>query len=148
MWRCPLDRLGDTIRGELGRFGPEADIGSLIARWPAAVGEAIARNAWPARIARDGTVHINTADAIWAFELTQRSSDIARRLEVAAVRFAPGLLATSVEAADRPPPLCPTPEQLREAEGIASVIEGENLRKAVEKAVSLSLARGCADLGV
>ena len=32
----------------------------LLERWPAAVGPAIARNAWPARIAKDGTVHVNT----------------------------------------------------------------------------------------
>ena len=32
----------------------------LVARWPEAVGRGIARNAWPARIARDGTLHVNT----------------------------------------------------------------------------------------
>ena len=38
----------------------------LVEAWPAAVGEAIARNAWPARIAKDGTVHVNTAESFFA----------------------------------------------------------------------------------
>ena len=56
----------------------------LVERWPDAVGEAIARNAWPARIARDGTVHVNTADSVWAFELGQKASEIAGSLGLAA----------------------------------------------------------------
>ena len=62
----------------------------LLERWPAAVGEAIARNAWPARIAKDGTVHVNTADSVWAFELGQQAREIAERLGVPRLRFAPG----------------------------------------------------------
>ena len=64
----------------------------LVERWPQAVGEAIARNAWPARIARDGTVHVNTADSVWAFELGHRAAEIAEKLGVPKVRFAPGPL--------------------------------------------------------
>jgi len=64
----------------------------LLERWPEAVGSAIARNAWPARIAKDGTVHVNTADSIWAFELGQRSAEISERLGVPKLRFAPGPL--------------------------------------------------------
>ncbi len=64
----------------------------MLALWPEAVGEAIARNAWPARIARDGTVHVNTADSIWAFELGHQAPEIAARLGVEKLRFAPGPL--------------------------------------------------------
>ena len=64
----------------------------LLERWPGTVGEAIARNAWPARIARDGTVHVSTADSVWAFELGQRAAELAERLAVPKVRFAPGPL--------------------------------------------------------
>jgi hypothetical protein len=62
----------------------------LLERWPGTVGEAIARNAWPARIARDGTVHVSTADSVWAFELGQRSKEIAERLGVPRLRLGPG----------------------------------------------------------
>jgi hypothetical protein len=113
------------------------------------VGDAIARNAWPARIGRDGTLHVNTADSVWAFELAQRATDIAARLEIAAVRFAPGPLAeiVPVEQGESPPRSGPVPseEELRAAVDIASAIADENLRKSVEKAVSLSLARGRSD---
>ena len=106
------------------------------------VGEAVARNAWPTRIGRDGTLHANAADSIWAFELTQHGADLARRLGVAAIRFAPGPLAGPTEAALPPTAALPSPEQLREAAEIASAIESEPLRDAVRKTVSMSLARG------
>jgi len=113
----------------------------LVERWPAIVGEGIARNAWPARIARDGTVHVNTADSVWSFELGHRASEIAEKLGVPKVRFAPGPLPEpDVEAVDNPVDV--TPEDDERARAIASTIDDENLRESVQKAVSLSLARG------
>jgi hypothetical protein len=112
----------------------------LLERWPPAVGEAIARNAWPARIAKDGTVHVNTSDSIWAFELGQRAVEIAARLEVPKVRFAPGPLpATAEERRERP--LEPTREEEELARTLAASIGDEKLRESVQKAVRLSLAR-------
>ena len=73
----------------LARFGPQAGMAELVERWPEAVGPAIARNAWPARIATDGTVHVNTADSVWAFELGQprrRDRRAARRAAACASR--------------------------------------------------------------
>jgi hypothetical protein len=116
----------------------------LVERWPAVVGAAIARNAWPARIARDGTVHVNTADSVWAFELEQRASEMATRLEVPRLRFAPGPLPEP----DEEPSfgrVRPTPEEEERARAIASAIGDENLREHVQKAVSFGLARGRGD---
>ena len=112
----------------------------LLERWPEMVGAAIARNAWPARIAKDGTVHVNTADSIWAFELGQQAHEIADRLGVPRLRFAPGPLP---EAADEPsePALEPTPEEDELARALATAIGDEMLRESVQKAVRLSLAR-------
>jgi Dna[CI] antecedent, DciA len=120
-------------------------VGDLADRWPAAVGEAIARNAWPSRVGRDGTVHVNTTDSAWAFELAQQATAIAGRLGVPAVRFAPGPLAGGEDA--RPPAgvALPSAEQSRAATEIAAAIEDESLREKVQKAVSLGLARGCRD---
>jgi hypothetical protein len=112
----------------------------LLERWPAAVGAAIARNAWPARIAKDGTVHVSTADSIWAFELGQRSAEIANRLGVSKLRFAPGPL-PEPEEERRAPELLPTPEEEEKARALASRIEDEKVRESVQKAVRLSLAR-------
>jgi len=112
----------------------------LVDRWPAAVGDAIARHAWPARIARDGTVHVNTADSVWAFELGHRAGEIAGRLGVTKLRFAPGPLPEPPLAA-APAPLEITREELERARQLAAPIGDEKLRESVQKAVSLSLAR-------
>jgi Dna[CI] antecedent DciA-like protein len=136
------------VRTELGRFGPRAEIQALAERWPAVVGEAIARNAWPSRFGRDGTLHVNTADAIWAFELKHRAEEIARRAGVQAVRFSPGPLAAVPEEVPRPSAPHPTAAQLQEAAEIAAAVGPEDLRKSIEKAVSLGLARAAADRAV
>jgi hypothetical protein len=139
-----LRRLGEDVRRELERFGPQAGMPELVDRWPQAVGEAIARHAWPARIARDGTVHVHTADSVWAFELGHRAREIAERLGVTSLRFAPGPLPeppvdAPVERVE------PTPEDDERAAAIASSIADEKLRESVQKAVRLSLARGRLD---
>ena len=92
---------------------------------------------------------VNTRDAVWAFELTQRAVEIAARLpNTPALKFAPGPLA---EAAVEPPPEEPapplqaTPEQALEAARWASAIEDEELRELVARAARASLARAAAD---
>jgi hypothetical protein len=116
----------------------------LLEHWPPAVGAAIARNAWPARIARDGTVHVNTADSVWAFELGHRAGEIAERLGVERLRFAPGPLP---EVSEEPSvqAISPTPEDEAEGRRVAAGISDEKLRESVQKAVSFSLARGRLD---
>jgi hypothetical protein len=123
----------------------QAGLAELVERWPAVVGEAIARNAWPARIGRDGTLHVATADSVWAFELGHRAAEIASRLEVAKVRFAPGPLPTGSAPASADEALSPRPEDARAAAEIAAGIEDEKLRESVQKAVGLSLARQRSD---
>ena len=72
-----MDRLDEQVRRELTRFGPEATATwqAIVRAWPAAVGETVARNAWPARLARDGTLHVNAVSATWAFELGRMAAD-------------------------------------------------------------------------
>ena len=136
-----MDPLADAIRSELGRFGPQAGMAELLDRWPVAVGPAIAQNAWPARISKDGTVHIATNDSVWAFELGQRAGEIAAALAAPKVRFAPGPLPTP-ELAAAAAPIEVRPEEAELARAIASAIDDEKLRESVQKAVSFSLARG------
>jgi hypothetical protein len=130
----------------------------LLDRWPAAVGAAIARNAWPARIARDGTLHVNASSSAWAFELGQLEGEILPRLQKALgasapkrLRFAPGPLPElSPEAAESAPEPLPEPtlEHAREAHSWAAAIDSEELRKTVEKAARASLARASADRSI
>jgi hypothetical protein len=136
------------VRRELRRFGPQGAIGELVRAWPAAVGAEIARNAWPARFRRNGTLVVHTRDSVWAFELTQRGCEIARRLDVKALKFVPGPLAEAAEeAAPAPSPGAPPPtrEQLERAASWAAAIEDEELRKLVQAAAELSLSRAAAD---
>ena len=123
----------------------QAGLADLVERWPAAAGPAIARNAWPARIARDGTLHVATADSVWAFELSHKATEIAARLGVPKVRFAPGPLPSDAAPAEADEPAPPTAENVRRAAEIAASVEDENLRQSVQKAVSLSLARRASD---
>jgi hypothetical protein len=143
-----MDRVGGDVARELGRFGPAAGMAPIVEAWPGAVGPEIARNAWPARLARDGTLHIHTQDSIWAFELTTRAEEIRSRLGKAAPRkmsFAPGPLPEPPVAAldgvrERPPE--PTPEHVAKAESLVRGIRDDDLRKVVAKAAAASLSRG------
>jgi len=103
------------------------------------VGAAVARNAWPTRVARDGTLHVATADSIWAFELVQRADEIARRLGVPRVRFAPGGLPGAAPATPAPG-RAPSPEDTATARALVAGVDDENLRKSMQKAISFGLA--------
>lgn len=144
-----MDSLGDDVARELRSLGPQAEIGGAAAAWPAAVGPEIARNAWPSRFLRDGTLVVHTRDAVWAFELTQRAGEIASRLpNTPALKFAPGPLAEpAVDAPGEEPAatLEATPEQARDAARWAAAIEDEELRELVARAARASLARAAAD---
>jgi len=144
-----MDPLGEEVKRELRGLGPQAEIGAAAAAWPAAVGPEIARNAWPSRFLRDGTLVVHTRDAVWAFELTQRAAEIAARLPAApALKFTPGPLAEPAAepsgAEPRPAPEA-TPEQVRDAARWAAAIEDEELRELVARAARASLARAAAD---
>jgi hypothetical protein len=145
-----MERIGDAVRSELGRFGTSGAMADLVAVWPQAVGGAVAANAWPARLARDGTLHVNASSSAWAFELGQLESEIRGRLEdalgeavPARLRFAPGPLPeSSPEASERPREPLPEPtlEDARQARGWAAAIDSAELRKTVEKAARASLS--------
>src|SRR4051812_36408137 len=79
-WRWRMDPLGEALKRELKALGPNAQMSETVAAWPEAVGAEIARNAWPARFQRDGTLIVHTKDAIWSFELGHRAAQIAERL--------------------------------------------------------------------
>ena len=144
-----LEPLGAEVRRALGRLGPAGAIADVVAAWPEAVGPAIAANAWPARIARDGTLHVATSSSTWAFELTHLTGTIRERLSEAlgpaappSVRFAPGRLpepgAENVEGSKRTVP-SPSPAARAVGEEVAASIADPTLRAAVARAVAASL---------
>jgi hypothetical protein len=146
-----MELLGDEVGRQLGRFGPQGAISDIVAAWPGAVGEAIARNAWPARVARDGTLHVATSSSSWAFELTQLAPQLMARLapllgESApkALKFSPGSVpefTSSAETSTVPPARNdPTPEERALAAAMSVEIEDEELRDLVARAAAASLA--------
>jgi hypothetical protein len=137
-----MEPLGEEIRAELQRAGMDSGAGGVAATWPAAVGEEIARNAWPARTQPDGTLLVHVRDAIWGFELTQRAEEISSRLPGRPrLRFVPGPLPDPGPGAPPSRALRATPEQVREAVEITADIEDQNLRESVAKAIKAALAR-------
>ena len=138
------------MRRELSRFGPAAGMAELLAAWPAAVGEGIARNAWPARIGRDGTLHVAVTSSAWAFELGAHAAEILGRLREAlgddaptALRFTPGPVPEpDPEESEQRPAAIPEPTagELAEAASAAAAIEDPELRELVRRAAAASLA--------
>jgi hypothetical protein len=150
-----LERIGENAQRQLARFEPAPGLLEVVAAWPEAVGSEIARNAWPARVARDGTLHVATSSSTWAFELTHLEAEVRDRLRARLgesvpkqLRFAPGRLpSTSAESPEdaRRESLVVRPETRTQAESLAAGIEDEELRKAVAKAAAASLERGSSD---
>jgi len=145
-----VERITSDVKQELSRFGAQGAMPELVEVWPEAVGKMVAANAWPARIARDGTLHVNASSSAWAFELGQLASEISAKLAERlgerapkALRFAVGHLpeppAPSFEEARTPAPE-PAPEAVQRAVELAAGIEDEELRKRVERAASLGLS--------
>ena len=146
-----MERIGDAVRRELGRFGTAGEMADLVGAWPGLVGPQVAANAWPGRLARDGTLHVNTSSSAWAFELGHLEAEILPRLQEALgegvprrLKFAPGPLpepAAEAPEGEKSPPPEATVEQAQEAHSWAAAIESEELRARVEKAARASLAR-------
>jgi hypothetical protein len=150
-----MERIGRHVERELARGGSRdvLPLAALTAAWPEVVGDAIARNAWPLRIARDGTLHVATASATWANELAFLGDEIAERLrerlgsdEPARLKCAPGPIpetAPFAEPTRAPPPRAETmpPDVVSEANTAAAAIDDPELRELVARAARASLLK-------
>ena len=140
-----MERIGREVERELGRGGSRDAIplAAVTAAWPVVVGDAIARNAWPLRIARDGTLHVATASATWANELTFLADEILGRLRERVgldapvkVKCAAGPIPEAARLDEREPERFPAaedmPPEVRSAAASAtSVITDPELREIV-----------------
>ena len=148
-----IERVDAEVRRELARFGPvEGDLTPIVRAWPLAVGATVANNAWPARLARDGTLHVATVSATWAFELGRLAETIHAQLAAElgegsprALAFAPGPVPESrpdAPASAGKRPLESSPEERAAAAELAARIEDDDLRRLVARAAAASLAGG------
>jgi predicted nucleic acid-binding Zn ribbon protein len=147
-----LEPIGGEVQRELRRFPAAAGMTAIVAAWPAVVGPAIARNAWPARLARDGTLHVAASSSSWAFELTQLRGDVLPRLQealageasVTALRFVPGRVLGAEPAAVAEPAeaaVAPSPQAVAAAKELTAGLGDETLRNLVSRAAAASLER-------
>lgn len=153
-----MERLDGTVRRALRRAGvPDAGVLAEVTRvWPEAVGPAIARSAWPQRVARDGTLHVTTVSSTWAFELGRMAGEVQERLRAhlgaatpPALRFAPGPVpAAGAEPTPVREGLSPTSADEAEAASVAAPIDDPELRDAVRRAVAAGLAAARSGRGV
>jgi hypothetical protein len=144
-----MEPLGEEIRAELRRVGADSSAGDAATAWPGAVGEEIARNAWPARTQPDGTLVVHVRDSVWGFELTQRAGEISSRLPGRPrLRFVPGPLPDSVPETVPAATVEATEEQAQEAAALAAGIVDPDLRESVAKVIKMALARAPDDRSV
>jgi hypothetical protein len=150
-----MDRIGKEIQRELSRSGSRdaVPLAAVTSAWPAAVGDAVARHAWPLRISRDGTLHVAVESATWAQELTLLQSDVLGALRVhlgeatpAQLRFAVGPIpeqpAVSEPVENAPVELAEVPPEVEsEASSAAAAIDDPELRELVARAARTSLLR-------
>lgn len=150
-----MERIGDQVEHELARGGSRdvLPLAALTAAWPEVVGEAIARHAWPLRLARDGTLHVATSSATWANELAFLAEEIAERLRArlgadtpARLKCAAGPIPESALPDQAPAQPRPTTAELpadvvSEANTAASAIDDPELRELVARAARASLLR-------
>lgn len=142
-------RLPAAISGDIAGAAPR-DMGPVrrvVEVWPDVVGEALARVAQPARVARDGTLVVHAVDASWVHAITLEARTIRRRLEERLGAAAPSDLRVEIGPISVATPL-PEPVQIEilpeartRAAEIAAGVEDDDLRATLERAIATSLSR-------
>jgi hypothetical protein len=149
-----VERIGREVERELARGGSRDAIplAAVTAAWPEVVGDVVARQAWPLRLARDGTLHVATSSATWANELGFLADEILDRLRSrlgsdapTGIRCAAGPIPEAGAPRDSPEadrvPVETPPEIAAEAAVAASAIADPELRETVARAVRASLLK-------
>ena len=150
-----MDRIGNQIERELSRSGSRdaVPLRAITAAWPGVVGDTVARNAWPLRLARDGTLHVATASATWAHELDLLQEAVLDRLRARLGGVTPSRLRFAAGPIPEPPAVLedassqsqvPTeapPEIESEAAAAVAEIDDEELRELVARAARASLLK-------
>jgi hypothetical protein len=153
-----MERIEQSVERVLARSGDRGALSltAITAIWREVLGEQAAANSWPLRIGRDGTLHVATTSATWAFELDRLAPEIVEKLVArlgesspTKVRFAVGPVPEPV-AADEPETLVtgtpyPPPELPSEATAALSEIDDPELRDLMLRAARASLSRPPSD---
>ena len=150
-----MEKIGKSVEKALSRSGGGTALAltEITAAWPKAVGDAVAREAWPLRVARDGTLHVATTSSTWAFELDRLSLEIEEQLRVLLGASTPTKLRFRVGPVPEPgaavgaasdasgEPAVATAEASAEAASLTSEVEDPELRELIARAARASLSR-------
>jgi len=150
-----MEKIGKSVESMLTRSGGGSALAltEITAAWPKAVGDAVAREAWPLRVARDGTLHVATTSSTWAFELDRLSPEIEEQLRVFLGSATPRKLRFRVGPVPEPgaysgaasqgsgEPAVATAEASAEAASLTSEVEDPELRELIARAARASLSR-------
>ena len=128
----------------VGRRGPAPDPGlaAVRERWPAVVGEAVARHTVPARMSAGGLV-VACSSSAWSSELTMLAPAIRQKLRAELgreldLRFEVGEMPAPEPTARVPLPP-PVPDALRQAQELAAEVPSVELRASIERAITRTL---------
>lgn len=150
-----MEKIGKSVENVLSRTGggTALALAEITAAWPKAVGEAVAREAWPLRVARDGTLHVATTSSTWAFELDRLSPEIEEQLRALIGPSTPKKLRFRIGPVPEPgadlrdtaevsaEAVQPTPEADAKAASLTSEVEDPELRALIARAARASLSR-------
>lgn len=141
-------RVGELLGASLPK--EPSGRGSLVAivrAWPSAVGEEVARRAWPARMAGSALI-VHAESSVWVAELQLMADTALERLRTAVGPLAPAEIRFRVgPVPDRPAPRHARPPSAvpdaarRRARELAAPIHDDALRAAAEQAIAGAIVR-------
>ncbi len=146
-----MEKIGKSVERVLARSGGGTALAltEITAVWPKAVGEAVAREAWPLRVARDGTLHVATTSSTWAFELDRLAPEIHEQLHALLGPATPEKLRFRVGPVPEPgaptedpaEPAITSAQATAEAASLTAEVEDPELRELIARAARASLSR-------
>jgi len=137
-------RVGDLLGPMLPPSSGAEQLLPVLRVWPAAVGVTLAREAWPARMAADGTLVVHVTSSLWASELQLMERAVGEKLGAALGRPSPPLrfrVGPVPQPAASPPPAPVSPVAARAAAELAEQVADPALRDAVQAALERTLVR-------
>lgn len=142
--RMPASIGGDIAGSMPGDLGPVRRIADV---WSEVVGQALARVAQPARIARDGTLIVHAADASWVHALTLEQRTILRKLDERLAGDGPTAMKVEIGPISVAPepivhePIVIQPAAQARAEELAATTSDPVLRASLVRAIAITLSR-------
>jgi predicted nucleic acid-binding Zn ribbon protein len=136
----------ERIRADavIGRRAPAPDpvLAAVRERWPAVVGEAVARHAVPARVVA-GALVVACSSSAWSSELSLLAPTVAARLRAELgrdleLRFEVGDVPAPADPPREPLPP-PAPGAAEEAGRLAAAVGSDTLRASLERAIARTL---------